>query len=94
MQQMKKLLTESDVLRIFEEESKTRFDSLKEELDMYFKPIKTDTVISDELKVKHKKTGLLFTVDSVSPRDVVLRSPEGALKKVDQDELENDFELA
>lgn len=89
-----KALTESDIIRIFQEENRKRLDSLYEELDMYFQSAgDVENIISKELKVKHKKSGLRFTVDSVSPRDVVLRSPEGALKKVSQETLEQEFEL-
>jgi hypothetical protein len=89
-----KALTESDIIRIFQEENQKRLDSLHEELDMYFKSAgDVENVISKELKIKHKKSGIRFTVDSVSPRHVVLRSPEGVLKRVSQDVLEQEFEL-
>lgn len=89
-----KALTESDIIRIFQEENQKRLESLFEELDMYFTSAgDMENVISKELKVKHKKSGLRFTVDSVSPRDCILRSPEGALKRVSQHTLEQEFEL-
>ncbi len=89
-----KALTESDIIRIFQEENQKRLESLFEELDMYFTSAgDMENVISKELKVKHKKSGLRFTVDSVSPRDVILRSPEGTLKRISQATLEQEFEL-
>lgn len=89
-----KALTESDIIRIFQEENQKRLESLFEELDMYFTSAgDMENVISKELKVKHKKSGLRFTVDSVSPRDCVLRSPEGSLKRISQETLEQEFEL-
>lgn len=89
-----KALTESEIVKIFQEENQKRLESLAEELDMYFKSEgDVENVISKELKVMHKKSGLRFTVDSVSPRDIVLRSPEGSLKKVSQQTLEDEFEL-
>lgn len=91
---MKSTLTESEVIDIFREEHKKKFDALVEELDMYFRSANdVDNVISSDLKVKHKKSGLRFTVDSVSARDVVLRSPEGKRFKLDQQTLENEYEL-
>ena len=82
------------IIRIFQEENRKRLDSLYEELDMYFKSAgDVENIISKELKVKHKKSGIRFTVDSVSPRDVVLRSPEGVLKRISQNTLEQEFEL-
>lgn len=89
-----KALTESDVIRIFQEENSKRLKVLDEELDMYFKSAgDVENIISKELKVKHKQSGLRFTVDSVSPRDVILRSPEGSLVRVNQAQLESDYEL-
>jgi hypothetical protein len=91
-----KILTEGDVLRIIQEEFGKKYDALTEELDMYFKPAKgaeTEQIISAELKIKHKESGLRYTVDTVSPREVILRTPEGDLFPVSQSELEKSYEL-
>lgn len=89
-----KVLTEAEVIRVFKEEHHKRVEALKEELDMYFKGgSDTENVISPELKVKHKKSGIRYTVDSVSTRDIVLRSPEGERCKVNQQTLEDEFEI-
>jgi hypothetical protein len=86
-----KTLTESDVLRIIREEH----DLIVED---FFKLTakngdKEKNLLSSELKVRHRKSGILYTIDSVSPRDVVLTTPEGKKILVGKDELEKDYEL-
>jgi len=53
-------------------------------------------VISPGTKVKHKNSGLLYTVMSVSPRDVILLPPDSedeAKFLVDKAEFENSYHL-
>lgn len=52
-----------------------------------------DNLISPELKIKHKKSGLKYTVDSVGPEDIILRTPEGEQFLVDKEEFGNNYEL-
>jgi hypothetical protein len=54
---------------------------------------KKEAVISPELKVFHKKSGIRYTVDSVGPRDVILRTPENETFIVDNETLEKEYEL-
>ncbi len=86
-----KQLTESDVLRIMREEWDGKVQRLREEVGLV---MKDDPVVSPELKIHHKKSGILYTVDSVGPRDVILRTPEGEKFIIDNEELEKDYELA
>ena len=51
-------------------------------------------VLSKGLKIKHKDSGLLYTIDSVSPDDVILKTPEGKLIIVDTDTLEAEYALS
>lgn len=91
---MKKLLSEAHVIQVFKEEHEKHLTKIREEIDMYFKHSgDVDNVISPELKVRKKDDKVLYTIDSVSPRDVVLRAPEGSLVKVSQSQLEKDFEI-
>jgi hypothetical protein len=51
------------------------------------------TVISPELKIIHKKSGIRYTIDSVGPRDCILRTPEGEKILVGKEEIESAYEL-
>jgi len=48
---------------------------------------------SEDLKVRHTATGFLYTVVSVSKKDVVLRTPEGKEFKVDSSTFEKHYEV-
>lgn len=51
-------------------------------------------VLSKGLTVRHKSSGLEYTIKQVSPRAVVLATPEGTPVRIDQDELKSDYETA
>lgn len=91
-------LQEADVLRIMREEWNKRVASLSEEVDLVMDANVDgdgkEPVISSELKVRHKESGIRYTIDSVGPGDVVLRTPEGDDFIVDKSELEKEYELA
>ena len=94
-----KNLTESDVIRIMREEWETKIRKIAEDVDLTLKAKvgdknKEKVVVSDELKVVHKKSGIRYTIDSVSPKDCVLRTPEGKTFLVSANELEKEYELA
>jgi hypothetical protein len=92
------LLTEDVVLRVMCEEWDRKVAVLAEEVLSLTSPVedggKDETVLSPELKVRHKKSGIRYTVDSVSPRSVVLRTPEDELIAVDGKVLEVEYELS
>lgn len=92
-----KILTENDVLRVMREEWDKKVAMLAETIDVALtaKVSKSgeQTVISPELKVLHKKSGIRYTVDSVGPKDVILRTPEDEKFLVDAATLENEYEL-
>lgn len=54
---------------------------------------KKEVILSRGLKIRHKESGLLYTVVLVSPDDVVLKTPEGEKFLIDTDTLENEYEL-
>lgn len=90
-------LDENVVLGLFREEWEKRKSTLKEELETVYKPESGDepkAAISPGLKVKHKKSGLLCTIDSVGPTGVIMKKPEGARFIVSSDQLEKDYELS
>ena len=90
-----KILRESDVIRVMREVHSDRLQELARELDVLMKTKdgSEQSVLSPELKLRHARSGLLYTIDSVGPRDAILRSPEGKTFLVDKDELENNYEL-
>lgn len=83
-------LTERDVIAIMREEWDRRTQALAEELRVGG----DEGLVSAELKVVHKDTGTLYTVDSVSPRDVILRTPEGDKFIVNGEEFEAEYKLS
>lgn len=91
-----KKLTESDIIRIMREEWDAKLATLSENVDAMLKG-KVDgenkTLISPELKLRHKKTQFLYTVVSVGSQDVILVTPEGKQFLIDKDTLENEYEI-
>jgi len=49
--------------------------------------------VSPDLKVRHRATGFLYTVVSVSKKDVVLRTPEGNEFIVDSATFEKGYDV-
>ncbi len=93
-----KTLTESDVIRIMQEEWHKRVSQLSEEVDIAM-TAKVDnksgekSVLTPDLKVMHKDSGIRYTITSVGPRDVILKTPEGDQFIVDADSLEREYKL-
>lgn len=92
-------LKETDVVSIIKEEWENRVRLLSEALDIVVGPSNTSDeqdalTVSDGLKVKHKQSGIRYTIVSVSPRDIVLKTPEGEDFLVDAATLENDYCLS
>ena len=90
--------TENDVRRLFAESWTSRIALLAE------KTINLSTtadvpkegeveVLSKGLKVLHKKSGFLYTVDTIGSTGVVLKTPEGKKFEVSKSELEKEYEL-
>lgn len=87
-------LTESDVIAMFREEWDRK---LAEAMSAVFKTdggTQAATALSPELKLRHKKSRYKYTIDAVSAREAVLRTPEGKKFSVDKETLENEYELA
>lgn len=84
-----KNLTEDDVVTIIREEWSKKMAILKEEQITVLKT----PVISSGLKIRHKTSGTLYTVDSVGPSTVVIKDPVGAQKTIPSDKIESEFEL-
>lgn len=92
-----KTLQPEDVIRIMREEWNSRIKTLTEEVDVVMNSRVGDAgevpVISPELKVRHKDSQIRYTVVSVGPRDVILRTPEGEQFLIDSAELEKSYQL-
>jgi len=91
-------LTEADVIRVMREEWDKKVSTLAETVEIALSSKVGDgsgeqPILSPELKVMHKQSGIRYTVDSVGPRDVILRTPENDKFLVNKDELEADYEL-
>lgn len=91
-------MNDSDIVRLMREEWAAGVKALREDVDMVMSsPIdKKGTegaVLSPELKVRHKKSQIRYTVSSVGPSSVILRTPEGDDFLVDKDELEKNYQL-
>lgn len=92
-----KVLTEADVIGLFREEWKKRIDLLENNMPASMTAElngKDKIVISPELKVVHKGSKLRYTVQSVGPRSVILRTPEGNKFLIDAATLENEYEIS
>lgn len=92
-----KTLKEDDVLRVMREEWRAGVAKLTEQIDMVMNS-KVDSsekepVVSPELKVRHKSSKIRYTVSSVGPRDIILRTPEGDEFLIDKETLESEYEL-
>jgi hypothetical protein len=91
-----KKLEESDIIKIMREEWDANVAALSEAVDAVLKGKvdgKEKTILSPELKLRHKKSQFLYTVVSVGPRDAILMTPEGEQMIVDKDTLEKEYEL-
>jgi len=91
-------LKEIDVIRIMREEWDKKVSALSETIDIKMnskidKKTGVQTVVTPELKVRHKKSQIRYTVSSVGPRDVILRTPEGENFLVDAETLEDEYAL-
>jgi len=93
-------LQDQDVVRMMREEWEAGLRRLSEQIDMVMDaPVDKDgkgeqaPVLAPELKVRHKKSGLRYTIESVGPHDVILRTPEGETFLVDKETLEDEYQL-
>ena len=87
-----KTLKEADIINLMREEWDKRIERVIHESKQ---PEKIDDVeiLSNGLKLLHKKSKIRYTVHSVSPRDAILVTPEGEKMLVDKNDLEKEYEL-
>jgi hypothetical protein len=103
-----KKLNDADVLRLMREEWNAKVKVLSENVDLAFKSKvdgKESTIVDSGLKLRHKKSQLLYTVISVSPNEAELcaynppgvdsqdQQPEAVEFLVDRGTLEKEYEI-
>ena len=91
-----KKLRDADVIQMMREEWDAKLSALLETVDATLSGKvdgKEKLLLDPNLKLRHKKTQFLYTIVSVSPKDVILKTPEGNQFLVDKVELENSYEL-
>ena len=89
-----KKLEEQDIILIMRQEWEKKVKALSEQVELTLKT-KVDgkevNPIDSDFKVKHKKSQILYTVDSVSTKDVILIAPEGEKFMISAEEFEEDY---
>lgn len=92
-----KPLQEADIIRIMREEYAAKLRALDEAVSVSLtsKVGKEgeEPILTPGLKVRHKRSQIRYTLVSVSPRDVILKTPEGEEFLVDAANLESEYEL-
>ena len=91
-------LTEDDVLQLMREVWDERLrEALKplNELGVEYKDGSGEShpAISKGLKLRHSKSGILYTVAALGTSDIILKSPEGEQFAVSHKEIEQDYDL-
>ncbi len=99
-----KKLDDKEIIRIMREEWDAKVAALTEAVEVAFKtkvdgkevPVFDDAVglkLRNKVNGKKDEKGFLYTVVSVSPRDAILKTPEGEQFIVDKETLEKDYVL-
>lgn len=90
------VLSEAALIELMREVWDERIKQMLE-MNLTFKKASGEELptLSKDLKIKHKKSGLLYTVVAldIDMNDVLLKSPDGAEFAVSADELEKEYEL-
>ena|SRR3990167_255318 len=97
---MSKKLEDNDVISVFREEWARKLRILREATKEITVSADVDgdgdkeDLISSGLKVVHAKSKIRYTIDSVSPRDIVLIAPEGTKFLEDRATFDSEYKLA
>lgn len=94
------VLTEAELIEMMRQEFDARVNELNEaynELQLKAggdgKDGSDSGNVSPGLKVRHKSSGILYTVSALGMHDFVLLNPEGEEFTVNHDTLESEYEL-
>ena len=90
-----KTLTERDVIRMMREAWEAKVQGIVSELDTHYKQADGEKklTVSPGLKIRHESSGLLYTVDTLGTKDVVLITPDGSRVVVNFAELDKSYAL-
>lgn len=90
-------LTEQKLIEIMQEEWSEKLRLLECGLDEFMGGGKDDSerkgIIGVDTKVRHKKSQLLYTVDKIESQRIFLRTPEGDVFPVSDEEFEENYQL-
>lgn len=87
-------LTEQKLVELIREEWGKRLLQVEKSLETFMKIDSSKKgIISPDTKVRHKGSQLLYTVHEVLPDEIVLRTPEGKLFSVDEEEFSKEYSL-
>lgn len=90
-------LRDADIIRILREEWNLKRNRLAETVDVLMHG-KVDgkekkSLLSPDLKLRHKGTQFLYTVVSVGPNNVIIKNPEGQQMIIDKEILEKEYAI-
>lgn len=97
-----KILTKQDLLSILKEKNifveedeavpvMPSHSQASEKTEIEGQEDKKSNILSPELKVRHKQSKYLYTIDSVDEPTFILRDPTGKKFSMDRTELEKDY---
>lgn len=90
-----KTLDAKTVIGLMREAWEKKVENLVKELDTHFKQADGEKkpALSNGLKLRHKESSLLYTIDSIGTQDVTLMTPEGQTIVVNFKTIDADYEL-
>lgn len=86
-------LTEQKIIEIMQQEWSSHLQEVEKSLQTLLGK-DAESALSPETKVTHLGSGLLYTVAEIQPNCIVLRTPEGKLFPVDEDEFKEQYGLS
>lgn len=89
-----KILTERAIIELMREAYEQHLTDLMElDASPYQGQGESETVLDVGLKVRHKKTNLLYTIIQLGIEDVMLQTPDGEKFTLSKKELEKEYRL-
>ena len=84
-------VTKSTLMRILREEIQKKLDELN--IKPYPGQDRGDDVLSKGLKIRHKKSGVMYTVQNVGYDDALLTTPDGKTIQLDKETIAKEYDL-
>lgn len=85
-------LTNEELVTAIRQAWDKKLAALKEDLNSFLNE-DIEPQVGTETKVKHRESQLLYTVHSIGPDEVVLRTPTGRLFTIDSASFDNEYEV-